>query len=252
MKRSRVLFTPSRLCLLLLCLGPISAFPALAGPGSLIPPKAKDTHYTKVGFFDMHVCNWPSEGLFFMTLFSTTHFKAIDKVEVFTPDGGLLGELDKSRFKLVKKKGKPEKRVFIKNLQIPANKQEGWYTAHITMKDGRKYLARDYVIIKPMPKVSGHIPTHQATIPIPKVLKWQAVGGAKYYKVYIKDLWDDGKIIHVSKLLDKPQLTLPRGLLKADGWYAWKVHARDVNEHQLLGDFNHGSLSPYLEFTTQP
>ena len=28
-----------------------------------------DKHYSKAGFFDIHVCNWPNQPLFFMALF---------------------------------------------------------------------------------------------------------------------------------------------------------------------------------------
>lgn len=81
-------------------------------------------------------------------------------------------------------------------------------------------------------------------------LAWLAVPGAAHYQVFIKDLWDDGKIIHSSELVTKPRLTLPPGVIKADGSYAWLVHARDVNNHVLLGDFNHGSLSREVKFST--
>ncbi len=53
-------------------------------------------------------------------------------------------------------------------------------------------------------------------------------------------------------MLTQPRLVLPRGLLKPGGIYAWRVHARDVNENILLGDFNHGSLSAEIQFTTAP
>ena len=66
--------------------------------------------------------------------------------------------------------------------------------------------------------------------------------------MFIRDLWKE-KDIYTSELLDKPELLLPKGLLKAGGYYAWRVHARDVNEHALLGDFNNGSLTSHVTFS---
>ncbi|MDH4190905.1 MAG: hypothetical protein OEW21_11950 [Betaproteobacteria bacterium] len=41
-------------------------------------------------------------------------------------------------------------------------------------------------------------------------------------------------------------------MLQKDGYCAWRVHARDVNEHVLFGDFNHGSLGPQMKFSVAP
>ena len=68
----------------------------------------------------------------------------------------------------------------------------------------------------------------------------------------MRDLWDESKLIFSSKLLDKPSVQLPAGLLEAGGYYSWIVHARDLNEHFMLGDFNHGSLSATVHFSIEP
>ena len=48
--------------------------------------------------------------------------------------------------------------------------------------------------------------------------------------------------------MNEAKLVLPRGLIRPGGWYKWRIHARDVNGNILLGDFNHGALSPWFEF----
>jgi len=65
----------------------------------------------------------------------------------------------------------------------------------------------------------------------------------------VYDQWQGDKEIYKSKLLSGTRQVLPPGILEAGGTYRWRVHARDVNEHIELGDFNHGSLSPKNEFT---
>jgi hypothetical protein len=64
-------------------------------------------------------------------------------------------------------------------------------------------------------------------------------------------MWEDSKIIHTSKLLNKPEFEMPKNLLQPGGWYKWRVHGRDVNENVILGDFNHGSLSGEFSFTVE-
>ncbi len=186
-----------------------------------------------------------------MTLFSTTRFDDIARIEVFRPGGEALGALDINRYRVVKKDGAPEKRVFITSLPAPKGAPDGWYRARITLKNGERHEARDYVMVHTM-DMAGDLqpPAGAAGIPVPAELAWSAVPGAAYYQVFIKDLWEDGKIILSSELVTKPRLTLPPGVIKADGSYAWLVHARDVNNHVLLGDFNHGSLSREIQFST--
>ena len=69
---------------MLLCFGFVSQ--ALASK--------QDPHYTEVGFFDIHVCNWPDRPPFIMALFSTLDFENITKVSVHTPSGDLLGDFN--------------------------------------------------------------------------------------------------------------------------------------------------------------
>lgn len=231
-------------------LGWACSFIAYTHADTIIEPKGDDPHYTDVGFFDIHVCNWPKRPLFFMSLFSTTRFNEIETIEVLMPDGKLLSKLDLSKFRLVLKKDKPEKRVFINQTDIPKNAPNGWYSTRITLKDGKKYSARDYVSIETMPIVSKLNPPADAeNIPLPKELSWPAVAGAKFYQVYIKDMWEEERVIHTSGFLDQPRLQLPAGLIVPGGWYSWRVHARDVNEDKKLGDFNHGSLGTEQKFS---
>jgi len=214
--------------------------------------RRSDPHYSPNGFFDIHICNWPDRPPFFLSLFSTYQFDKVKKIEVFNPDGSFLDTIGKQRFKLIEKKGKPVKRVFIKHTELPNNAQPGWYTTTVTMNDGNKLELKDYVIIDHIDWARETKPAANASnIRVPTQLSWKAIPGAGYYKVFIKDLWEDGKVILKSKLLKEPRLNLKPGLLQTDGWYEWRVHARDSNGHVLLGDFNHGSLSPVMKFTTR-
>ena len=231
-------------------LGWAYGFTAYTYADLVIEPKGDDPHYTDVGFFDIHVCNWPGRPLFFMSLFSTTRFSEIEAIEVLMPDGKLLGKMDFSKYRLATGKDKQEKRVFISQTDVPANAPNDWYSTRITMKDGKKYSARDYVFIKTLPIAANFNPPDNAeNIPLPKELSWAAVAGAKYYQVYIKDMWDEDRVIHTSGFLDQPRLQLPPGLIKPGGSYSWRVHARDINEDKKLGDFNHGSLGAEQKFS---
>lgn len=222
-------------------------------PGLAYSDSAKKSpHYTKVGFFDIHVCNWPGRDLFFMSLFSTTQFGDIKSIEVFYPDGKLLSNLDKSRYKLIEKKGKPEKRVFISQSDIGDNATNGWYTAKITMNDGNIHHSRDYVELSKLPVVSNTQPVDSdSPVPMINSLSWQPVSDDAYYMVFIRDVWDDQKLIYTSKISKRNSIKIPEGLLAAGGNYRWIVHARNVNEHKLYGDFNHGSISRSMEFSIE-
>lgn len=210
-----------------------------------------DPHYTKVGFFDVHYCEWNVRPDFFLVLFGTNQFMDIKSIEVFRPDGSVLGKMDLNRYRLVERKGKPIRRVFIMDAPAGDNAQTGWYTTTVTMKDGSVHQGKDFVYIMKMGLARNISPPHKSeNIAVPKRLSWDPVPGAKYYKVFIRDLWEDGKLIFDSGLLSKPYLELPAGLLGKGGWYEWDIHARDVNEHVLLGDFNHGSNVIGLQFTT--
>lgn len=221
---------------------------ACARPGPPVEPRAADPHYTQAGFFDMHVCHWPDRPVFFMFVFSTTRYREVERVSVFYPDGRPLADLDLERYRIINKPGRPEKRVFITQLPLPAGAPDGWYHANIVLKDGRIYRARDRVAIKVLPLAAGLAPPNStAETPPPTVLRWEPVPGATHYQVYIKDMWNGGQEIFSSKVLNAPQLVLPPDLLKPGGYYRWRVNARDVHEHPELGDFNHGSLSEEIE-----
>lgn len=222
----------------------------LALPAAATTPASDDPHYTPAGFFDIHICHWPDRPLFYLMLFSTTRFAEIDRVEVFYPDGRPLAPFDLNRYRVVKQPGKPEKRVFMANVPLPANAPAGWYRATIRLKDGSTREARDRIEVRDMPMATGLLPAPGSEgIPLPTQLSWQPVPGAKHYQVFIWDKWQGSREIFKSKLLAEPRLALPPGLLQRGGSYKWRVHARDVNEDVELGDFNHGSLSPIVLFT---
>ena len=207
-----------------------------------------DTHYTEVGFFDIHVCNWPDRPLFFMALFSTTHFDNIKKIEIFDNTNTFLDELDLTKYRMIMlKKPKREKRVFLKQIEIPKTSSNGWYVTKVHMTDGKIVTGKDYVIIHKMHRASGMQPAERSNLNVvPKKLSWNTVPGATHYQVFINDAWE-GKSLYSSDLLTKPELELPKNLLKRGGSYCWRIHARDVNENVLLGDFNHGSLTKCFE-----
>lgn len=209
-----------------------------------------DPHRTEAGFFDIHVCNWPDRPPFYLALFGTEQFNEITSIDITTPDNKKVGSLNLKKFTSTKKKNKPERRVFLTQLAIPDNTINGWYTAKIHFKNKPPQTAKDFIIHQLIARAGEHNPKNDAEdIPNPKHLKWKKIPGANFYKVFIKDMWNNEKLIHSSKLLDKNSYELPKGLLKSGGYYAWRVHARDLNEHVHLGDFNTGSLSKWVEFT---
>lgn len=213
-------------------------------------PISNDTHYTKVGFFDIHVCNWPDRELFFMPLFSTSHYQEITDITVQYPDGTTMTSLDLKRYKTFKPKGKPKKHVFITQLDVPGSAVDGWYSATVRLVDGTQVTAKDYVIISELSQASDMNPPDGAEqIAIPKKLTWSGDENS-IYQVFIRDAWEDSKLIYKSKLLNKPELVLPADLLQPNGLYSWQIHARDVNEDILLGDFNKGSMSRIATFST--
>lgn len=213
-----------------------------------VGPKG-NPHYNKIGFFDMHVCNWPNQPLFFLSLFSTTKYNAIKKIEVFDNHHRLLGQLNLNKYRVdMLKNPTREKHVFINHLAIPKTSGNGWYSSRVYLKDGSVYSAKDYVIIYKMERATGLRPAENETLKtLPTTFRWLPIPGAKYYRIFIKDIWSD-KTIYKSEFLTKPELTLPKNILKHDGDYCWRVHARDTNESVLLGDFNHGSLTKCFEF----
>lgn len=214
-----------------------------------ISEPSKDPHYSKVGFFDIHVCNWPERPLFFMALFSTYNYKNISSIQIYSSEDKLIGKLNLKKYRLLIDKNKKQKRVFIKQIDIATNDKSGWYYTKVNLKDGTSHSLKDFVIIDKMgiskiskPNISQELKD------IPKSFTLDKITGALYYKAFIRDEWDS-KLIYESKLLSDPKVLVPDKLLKKGGYYSIQVHARDTNEHKLLGDFNHGSLTKKIEFT---
>lgn len=210
-----------------------------------------DPHYTASGFFDIHVCNWPDRPPFYLALYSTTRFDEVESIRLYGPDGHAIGALALDKYRLVAHKDKPEKRVFMTQIPIADSDADGWYRAEVRLGNETD-TARDFVIHQLMPRAGGHNPVDGAeNVDMSKRLSWNSIDGAAWYQVYIRDKWNDGKLIYTSKLLNKPWIELPQGLLEAGGYYSWRVHARDVDGHILLGDFNTGSQSEWVEFTVR-
>ena len=116
------------------------------------------------------------------------------------------------------------------------------------MKNDKVITARDYVVIHKMQRASVIQPLSNSTnISPPDTLSWKPVPGATDYMINIKDLWE-GKSVYKSKLLTKPELKIPKNIIKNGGSYCWFIHARDVNENVLLGDFNYGSVTQCFNF----
>ena len=225
------------------------ALPAWLQPGKAVAADNTDPHYGPAGFFDIHVCDWPGRPLFFMPLFSTERYAEVKSVKVVTPDNELLTELDLDRYRTIKRDKKPDKRVFIQQLDVPAGAMNGWYTARTTLANGEVYTTQDYVILHDLPQAGGQIPAHEEELAqVPEKLTWEPVPGANFYQVFIRDLWNEERLIYTSELLTRPELMLPPGLLQKGGMYSWVIHARDTNSHILLGDFNHGSLNKPVMF----
>ena len=211
-----------------------------------------DKHYNMAGFFDIHVCNWPGRPLFFMPLFSTAGYDDIRQIEIFYPDNSLLTRLDLTSYRTITRKGRPDKRAFIKQLDIPAGAQDGWYAARITLTDGTVHRAGDYVVISELARAGGQVPGDKQELQSPpEKLSWQAVPGASFYQVFIRDQWDNNTLVYTSTLLVEPELALPDKLIEPGGLYSWTIHARDTNEDLMLGDFNHGSMSTPAAFSVR-
>jgi hypothetical protein len=207
---------------LLLCTASSSAIAAESAA-----PQARSPHYTPAGFFDMHVCNWPDRPPFLMLLFSTPLFAQVARIDVTYPDGRPLHTFDLGRYKSIQKKGKPDKRVFINELDLPAAAPNGWYHARITMEDGSVHSAKDFVVFEQLPRAQVVAPIPDSrNVPLPLTLIWQAVPGAQYYRVFIRDLWDDGRLVYESGLLKKPELRVPDGTLMPAGRFQPRIAER--------------------------
>ncbi len=211
-----------------------------------------DPHYNAAGFFDAHVCNWPENPRFLMALFSTPRFDEVARVSVFAPDGKFVGDLDLTRFRAFKAQSGQAKRAFIAHFDLPEKAVDGWYRAAVSLKDGSRFEARDYVIHHFMPSPTGTQPVPDAgDVPASAELRWDPIPGAKYYEVFLRDDWAAGTEATASGPLAEPRFVPPQGLLQPGGEYVWRIHARDSNGNVLLGDFNHGSLSPEMRFTVK-
>ena len=211
--------------------------------------KSKDQHYTDAGFFDIHVCNWPDRPPFYLALLSTERFDEVESVRIEDSNGEHVGDIGFDVVRKIRRKNKPEKRVFISHFPVTGDAQDGWFQAVIVLENGERYTAKDYVTHQLLGRAQGHKPAGGVEIDtVPSRLQWDAIDGAGYYQVFIRDKWDGDKLIHSSRLLTTNHYTPPEGLLEEGGYYAWKVHARDVNEDIKLGDFNLGSQSKWEEF----
>jgi hypothetical protein len=214
--------------------------------------KKQDPHYTSAGFFDIHVCDWPDQPLFYIPLFSTARYGEVHSITVRYPDGRVLTHLNLDHYKILHPKGKPEKHVFMQHVNIPPGAANGWYEAEIALNSGETVKARDYVEIIRMPQpVVMQPPDGAEDIDIPHELTWKAIDGAGFYEVFIHDIWNDDRLIYTSKLLTEPRVDLPANLLQPGGYYRWIVHARDVNKDIRLGDFDSGSMSRPATFSVR-
>jgi hypothetical protein len=211
----------------------------------------EDPHYSEAGFFDIHVCNWPDKPPFIMALLSTQQYDSLERVFVYTPLGDLLGELNLARYRSFKTKEGKDKRAFITHFGLPDKAADGWYRAVISMKDGRRIEAMDYVVHAVMPLPAGMLPAADAVdVALPGELRWNPVPGASFYQVFVYDKWND-ELVYKTPVITDTVVKLPPGVLQPGGRYGWRVNARDVNEHVLLGDFNHGTTGPEFLFTTR-
>ncbi len=207
-----------------------------------------DPHYNQIGFFDIHICNWPERPNYFKILFSSEKYQQIESMSVYTPDNQLLANLDRAKFRTLKRKNKPNKRVYLLDLDVPEIASTGWYKIDIKTDDGSIYHAKDYVIMSRLEKTSEMSPSDDREFNLPVTLKWKPVAGSQYYQAYVRDAWTE-KLVFRSKLTDTPEVKIPEHKLKPGGDYYWTVHSRDINEHVLLGDFSMGSMSEKTIFT---
>jgi len=208
-----------------------------------------DPHYNQIGFFDIHICNWPERPNYFKILFSSEKYQQIESMNVYTPDNQLLVNLDKTKFRTLKRKNKANKRVYLLDVDVPEIASTGWYKIDIKTENGTVYHAKDYVIMSRLEKVSDMQPSgDDKEFNLPVTLKWKPVAGSQHYQAYVRDAWTE-KLVFRSKLIATPEIKIPEDKLEPGGDYYWTVHSRDTNEHVLLGDFSMGSMSEKTFFT---
>ena len=184
---------------------------------------SEDPHRTKAGFFDIHICNWPDRPPFYLTLFGTEQYDDITSIEILSPDDKKIGELNLKKFTVSKKKNKPERHVFLTQLDIPKNKMDGWYSARINFRDKPSQTAYDFVIHQTLNRATSHSPEHGAEdIKKPKQPILGFNSGRKFlqgvYKRYL-EWWKDYSYIkpYQNSLLRPPsRLTPSRRLLRVE------------------------------------
>ncbi len=218
-----------------------------------VTPRQTDPHYTDAGYFDIYVCHWPDRPLFLVGLFGTTRADEIKAVEVIRPDGKRLGNIALARYEVSKDMNGAERRAY--KTQFPPDRSvpNGWYQAVITMKNGRQWIARDYVEIRTMPLGTGLEPQgSERPLAQARTLRWKPVAGNVFYRVTIQDMWQDKALIYTSDLVREPRLTVPPGVLVPGGSYIWRVHVRQQTDDPKWGDFNHGSKSAETVLSVAP
>ncbi len=223
---------------------PIVVAAILLGYANSHASLTNDPHHTEAGYFDLNVCQWSDRPVFLMALFASTRFDEVQKVEVFRPDGKPLGKITFAQYESAKDQDGQERRTFKTQLPLPQPAMEGWYSSTITLTNGKQYTARDYVRVQVMPIVTGIAPKNGSeNVSLPAALRWKPLPGEVHYRVFIKDAWQDKKVVFKSDLLTEPHLTLPKGVLEPNGSYVWQIHARDAADDPKWGEFNHGSMS---------
>ena len=212
------------------------------------PELNADPHYNALGFFDVHLCNWPERPNFFKVLFSTEHYTEVENMAVYTPENKLLVMLDRTKFMRIKSSSGADKRVYMLDIDAPEPFATGWYSIDVTTTTGKHYRARDYVVKTRLERATALQPDDEQAVSLPVTLRWKAVPGAVFYQAFVRDEWS-GKLVYKSKLLNRPEVALPQNKLEPGGYYSWSVHSRDTNGHILLGDFHMGSMSRKAYFT---
>lgn len=208
----------------------------------------RDPHETPAGYFDLHICNWPDRPPFVVALFVAADSSDLRRVEVLRPDGRPLGEVNLTNYERRIDENGREQRAYKTFLPLPKDATAGWYSARVSLRDGRAQQARDYLQVHILPQAKIVQPANgQDNLRGNAELRWQPVPGATHYRVFIKDAWA-GQQIFKSDLLTQPRLRVPPGVLQPNGSYAWRVHARSGGPEATWGEFNHGSLNSEATF----
>lgn len=235
-------------CVLVVLLGSVSACIGRGGNADAGIDPVRDPHETAVGYFDLHICNWPDRPPFVVALFATADRAKVRRVEVLRPDGRRLGEVRLTTFESRIDEHGRERRAYKTFLPLPKDAPAGWYRARVTLRDGTVLQARDFLQVKILPQAQIVQPANgQDNLSRVPELRWRPVPGASHYRVFIKDAWADEEVFK-SDLLTEPRLRLPPGVLRSNGSYVWRVHARSVGDEAKWGEFNHGSLNTEASF----